>query len=58
MNNYSIYLATEKEKINLLQIARNYGATVAGVSGCGTGYYIQITATEEQAQKINNTLEV
>ena len=57
MNNYSIYLATEKEKINLLQVARNYGATITAVSGCGTGYYVQLNATEQQAQTINNTLE-
>jgi len=58
MNNYSIYLATETEKSNLIQVARNYGATITAVSGCGTGYYIQLNATEEQAQQINNTLEV
>lgn len=57
MNNYSIYLATESEKYNLINLVRAAGATVSGVSGCGTGYYIQIDATPDQANEINAALE-
>ena len=58
MNNYSIYLATETAKNNFKKVAHECGATITAVSGCGTGYYIQLNATETQAQQINNTLEV
>ena len=57
MANYSIYLATEAEKYNLIALAREAGAAVTGVSGCGTGYYIQIDATAAQVEKINKKLE-
>ena len=57
MNNYSIYLATENEKYNFINISRNCGAKITGVSGCGTGYYIQIDATETQVTTINNALQ-
>lgn len=56
MKNYNIYMATEAEKYNFINIARNAGAVITGVSGCGTGYYIQIDATEAQADAINNAL--
>lgn len=56
-HNYNIYTATELEKYNFLNIARSEGAYIAGVSGCGTGYYIQITATDRQAEIINARLE-
>lgn len=52
---YSVYLETETEKYYFLHAARQAGATVAGVSGCGTGYYIQIDATPDQAETINRT---
>jgi hypothetical protein len=52
---YSVYLETETEKYYFIQAARAAGATVAGVSGCGRGYYIQIDATPEQAETINRT---
>lgn len=55
MENYSIYLSTEQEKYDFIDAARNAGANVTGVSGCGTGYYIQIDATPEQADYINRT---
>ncbi len=58
MNNYNIYLATEGEKYNLLNMAREIGAKITGVSGCGTGYYIQIQATPAQVYTINRRLEV
>jgi hypothetical protein len=50
-------MKTETEKYNFINIARKHGAIVTGVSGCGTGYYIQIDATTEQAEIINATLE-
>ena len=53
MNNYSIYLSTEKEKYKFIETARAVGAVVTGVSGCGAGYYVQINATEKQAGAIN-----
>ena len=55
MANYSIYLSTETEKFDFITAAREAGATVSGVSGCGTGYYIQIDATPDQAEYINKT---
>lgn len=53
MNNYSIYTETENEKYKILALIRGAGAVVTGVSGCGTGYYIQLDATPEQADAIN-----
>lgn len=50
---FSVYLETENEKYNFIRIARGAGATITGVSGCGSGYYIQIDATEDQAARIN-----
>lgn len=57
MENYSIYLDTEEEKYHFMNIARGAGALVTGVSGCGTGYYIQIDATASQVDEINRRLE-
>ena len=53
MNNYNIIAGTETQKYNIINIIREAGATLTGVSGCGTGYYIQIDATPEQADSIN-----
>jgi hypothetical protein len=53
MNNYNIMAHTEKQKYNIINIIREAGAILTGVSGCGTGYYIQIDATPEQADNIN-----
>lgn len=53
MNNYNIIAGTEKQKYNIINIIRQAGAILTGVSGCGTGYYIQIDATPEQAENIN-----
>lgn len=55
MNDYSIYLPTETEKYDLIAAVREAGAKLAGVSGCGTGYYIQIEAEPEQIEYINKT---
>jgi len=56
MENYSIYTSTAAEKYDFLRIARDCGARITGVSGCGTGYYIQIDATPDQADRINTRL--
>lgn len=53
MNNYNIIAGTETQKYNIINIIREAGAILTGVSGCGTGYYIQIDATPEQADNIN-----
>lgn len=53
MNNYNITAETETQKYNIINIIRGAGATVTGVSGCGSGYYIQLDATPEQAENIN-----
>lgn len=58
MNNYNIYTATEAEKYAVLALIRDAGATITGVSGCGTGYYIQLQATPAQVYHINRRLEV
>ena len=57
MNAYSLYCATAAEKYDAMRIARAAGATVTGVSGCGTGYYIQIEATAAQAETINEMID-
>jgi len=53
MNNYNIIAGTETQKYNIINIIRQAGAVLTGVSGCGTGYYIQIDATPAQAAEIN-----
>ena len=58
MNNYNITASTETQKYNIINIIRGAGATVTGVSGYGSGYYIQLDATPEQAAQINARLEV
>lgn len=57
MEAYSIYLPTEAEKYDCIRAAREAGAIITGVSGCGPGYYIQIDATPGQVKKINNALQ-
>ena len=56
MNNYNIVASTEKEKYSIMSIIRAMGATITGVSGYGSGYYIQINATLLQAAAINAEL--
>ena len=53
MQNYNIYVQTENEKYDFMALARAAGAVITGVSGCGTGYYIQLQATPAQAHTIN-----
>jgi len=57
MNNYNIVAATEAAKYTIVGIIRAAGATLTGVSGYGSGYYIQIDATPEQAARINKEME-
>jgi hypothetical protein len=57
MQNYNITAKTEMQKYNIIDIIRGAGATVTGVSGYGSGYYIQLDATPEQAEQINKRLE-
>ena len=56
MNSYNLYRNTEKEKYAAIAIIRKAGAILTGVSGCGSGYYIQIAATPEQAEMINRMI--
>ena len=56
MNNYNITATTETQKYNIINIIRAAGAVLTGVSGYGAGYYIQLDATPEQADKINAML--
>ena len=53
MHNYNITAATEREKYYLLDLIRSTGATVTGVSGYGSGYYIQLNAEPLQVAAIN-----
>ncbi len=57
MNNYNIVASTETEKYKIMALIRNMGATVTGVSGYGSGYYIQLTATPLQVTALNNALQ-
>lgn len=56
MNNYNIVASTEAEKYRFLNLIRRTGATVTGVSGYGSGYYIQLAATPAQADALNAAL--
>ena len=53
MHNYNITAATEGEKYYLLDLIRSTGAKVTGVSGYGSGYYIQLNAEPLQVAAIN-----
>ena len=56
MNNYNVTAATESEKYNIIELIRAAGAVITGVSGYGSGYYIQLNATPEQVHTINESL--
>ena len=58
MQAYNLYRETEAEKYQVINIIRKAGATLTGVSACGTGYYIQLDATEKQAETINNMIDM
>lgn len=56
MNSYNIYVQTENEKYEVIRDIREAGAVLTAVSGCGTGYYIQLDATPEQVFILNQKL--
>lgn len=56
MKNYNITAHTKSEKYRIIGIIRAAGAVVTGVSGYGSGYYIQLDATDAQAATINAML--
>ena len=56
MNNYNIVASTEADKYHIIETIRESGAILTGVSGYGSGYYIQMDATPEQADYINRFL--
>lgn len=56
MPNYHIVAKTASEKYRIIDIIRSQGATLTGVSGYGSGYYIQMDATSLQASAINMAL--
>ena len=57
MTNYNIVASTEEIKYKILDVIRAAGAVLTGVSGYGSGYYIQLDATQEQADQINSALQ-
>lgn len=56
MTNYNIIANSEDQKYNIINIIKQVGAVLTAVSGYGSGYYIQLDATPEQADKINTLL--
>ena len=56
MNGYNIVAATENEKYNIIEMIRDGGAILTGVSGYGSGYYIQLNATPLQVLALNKAL--
>ena len=57
MNNYNIVASTEKEKYSIISMIRAAGAILTGVSGYGSGYYIQLNATPAQVMQLNKRLK-
>lgn len=56
MKSYNIVASTETDKYSVMETIRAAGAVLTGVSGYGSGYYIQFDATEDQADYINRFL--
>ena len=56
MNNYNIVAATESEKYKIIDMIRAAGAILTGVSGYGSGYYIQLTADPATVATLNKKL--
>lgn len=56
MRNYNIVAMTEETKYQIIEVIRSSGAVLSGVSAYGLGFYIQLNATDEQAERINSTL--
>jgi hypothetical protein len=57
MKNYNIVAMTEETKYQIIEVIRSSGAILSGVSAYGLGYYIQLNATDDQAERINTTLQ-
>lgn len=57
MSNYNIVANTETEKYRIIEIIRAAGAVLTGVSGYGSGYYIQFDAHQSQVCAINTRME-
>ena len=57
MNNYNIVASTENEKYSIITMIRAAGAILTGVSGYGSGYYIQLNATPAQVMQLNQALK-
>jgi hypothetical protein len=57
MNNYNIVASTEKEKYSIISMIRAAGAVLTGVSGYGSGYYIQLEATPAQVMLLNKRIK-
>lgn len=53
MKNYNIVASTEADKYSILETIRAAGAVLTGVSGYGSGYYIQFNANAAQVDYIN-----
>lgn len=56
INAYNLYRDTAEGKYAAMALIRKAGATVTGVSACGTGYYIQLNATPEQASDLDRMI--
>ena len=56
LNSYNLYRETAEEKYAAMAMIRKAGAVVTGVSGCGSGYYIQLNATPEQASELDRMI--
>lgn len=56
INSYNLYRETTAGKYEAMAMIRKAGATVTGVSGCGSGYYIQLNATPEQASELDRMI--
>lgn len=53
MKNYNIVASTETDKYSIMETIRAAGAVLTGVSGYGSGYYIQFDATPDQVDYID-----
>ena len=56
MNSYNIVVNTETEKYKIINDIKAVGAKLTGVSGYGSGYYIQLDATPEQVHILNKRI--
>ena len=57
MSSYHIVTMNPNDKYIIMDLIQSTGATVTGVSGYGSGYYIQFDATAAQVDAINKELE-